>query len=91
MKINENSAVSRKETEEESSFLDSEFEDIFVDCEMIPNDEFTSDEPKIRQELPYLKDPKMKVSFWTIIKDNLGKDLTRMSVPVYFNDPCNIL
>jgi len=41
--------------------------------------------------LPYFKDPKLKISIWTIIKDSIGKDITKMSVPVYFNDPTNIL
>jgi hypothetical protein len=29
-----------------------------------------------RFELPWLKDPKIKVSIWAIIKDSLGKDLS---------------
>jgi hypothetical protein len=41
--------------------------------------------------LPCLSDPKVKISIWTIIKDSIGKDLTKMSVPVYFNDPTNLL
>jgi hypothetical protein len=28
---------------------------------------------------------------WAILKDAIGKDLTKMSLPVYFNDPTNIL
>jgi hypothetical protein len=49
------------------------------------------DEPATRDVLPYFKDPKLKISIWTIIKDSMGKDITKMSVPVYFNDPTNIL
>ncbi len=49
------------------------------------------DDPPEREVLPYFKDPKLKISIWTIIKDSLGKDITKMSVPVYFNDPTNIL
>lgn len=48
-------------------------------------------DPPERDVLPYFKDPKKKVSFWTIIKDSIGQDLTKLSVPVYFNDPTNIL
>jgi hypothetical protein len=48
-------------------------------------------DPPSREMLPFFKDPKMKISVWTIIKDSMGKDLTKMSVPVYFNDPANIL
>ena len=33
----------------------------------------------------------MKISIWAIIKDSMGKDISKMSVPVYFNDPANIL
>jgi hypothetical protein len=47
--------------------------------------------PAERDTLPYYKDPKVKISVWTIIKDSIGKDITKMSVPVYFNDPTNIL
>ena len=49
------------------------------------------DEPEQREMLPYLSDPKVKISIWTIIKDSIGKDLSKMSVPVYFNDPTNLL
>lgn len=48
-------------------------------------------DPPTRAELPWFKDPKIKISVWTIIKDSIGKDISRMSVPVYFNDPTNIL
>ncbi len=48
-------------------------------------------DPPERFVLPYFKDPKLKISVWTILKDSIGKDITKMSVPVYFNDPMNIL
>jgi hypothetical protein len=50
------------------------------------------DEPLEREELPWLKDPNAKISLWAIIKDSIGKgDLSKMSVPVYFNDPTSLL
>ncbi len=49
------------------------------------------EEPLERSELPYLKDPATKVSMWTMFKDNIGKDLTKIQVPVYFNDPTSQL
>lgn len=50
------------------------------------------EEPFEREELPWLKDPNAKISFWTIIKDSIGKgDISKMSVPVYFNDPTSLL
>lgn len=48
-------------------------------------------DPTERDVLPYFKDPKMKISLWTILKDSIGKDISKISVPVYFNDPSNIL
>ncbi len=28
---------------------------------------------------------------WSILKDSLGKDLSKISVPVYFNQPLSVL
>ena len=50
-----------------------------------------TDEPLERDELPWLKDPNSRPSIWTILKDTVGKDFSRMSVPVYFNDPTSLL
>ena len=49
------------------------------------------DDPPTRDVLPYFKDPKVKISFWTLLKDSIGKDITKLSVPVYFNNPTNLL
>ena len=49
------------------------------------------DEPKERTELPWFKDPNVKVSIWAIIKDSIGKDISKLTVPVYFNDPTSLL
>lgn len=50
-----------------------------------------SNEPKQRTELPWFKDPSIKLSIWAIIKDSIGKDISKLTVPVYFNDPLNLL
>jgi hypothetical protein len=47
--------------------------------------------PEVRDTLPFFKDPKVKISIWTIIKDSIGKDLSKMTVPVYFNSPLSLL
>lgn len=49
------------------------------------------DEPLERDVLPWLKDPNAKISIWAILKDNIGKDISRISVPVVFNDPTSLL
>jgi hypothetical protein len=38
-----------------------------------------------------LKPPDQKVSVWKVIKDAVGKDLSRFCVPVYFNEPISML
>jgi len=41
--------------------------------------------------LPALKTPNTKIPIWKIIKDSIGKDLTKMPMPVYFNEPMSFL
>ena len=55
------------------------------------NQLLNDDEPAEREFLPWLKDPNAKVSIWAIIKDSIGKDISKISVPVYFNDPTSLL
>lgn len=50
-----------------------------------------NDEPLERIELPWFKDPSVKVSIWAIIKDSIGKDISKLTVPVYFNNPTSLL
>ena len=38
-----------------------------------------------------MKPPDQKVSVWKVIKDAVGKDLSRFCVPVYFNEPVSML
>jgi len=42
-------------------------------------------DPLEREELPFFKDPNIKISLWTILKESIGKDLSRIAVPVFFN------
>lgn len=46
---------------------------------------------KERTELPYLKPPGQKISVWKIIKDSIGKDLTKITMPVILNEPVSML
>jgi len=48
-------------------------------------------DPKERTQLPWFKDPNIKLGIWAILKDNLGKDMTKITLPVFFNDPLNIM
>ncbi|XP_021823894.1 oxysterol-binding protein-related protein 2A isoform X11 [Prunus avium] len=44
-----------------------------------------------RKELPTPVEKEKGVSLWSMIKDNVGKDLTRVCLPVYFNEPISSL
>ena len=47
-------------------------------------------EPLKRLNLPWEKDPTMKPSLWGIVKENIGKDLSRVTLPVTFNEPLSL-
>lgn len=64
------------------------------------NERAHTEEENCRSRYPYIErrkklpDPVEKekgVSLWSMIKDNVGKDLTRVCLPVYFNEPISSL
>jgi hypothetical protein len=44
-----------------------------------------------RDSLPAFKNPEEKIQVWKVIKDSIGKDLSKIAVPVYFNEPVGML
>lgn len=46
---------------------------------------------QLRTKLPLGKDDRPSVSLWAILKNNIGKDLTKISFPVSFNEPTSML
>ncbi|KAK7410947.1 hypothetical protein VNO78_02195 [Psophocarpus tetragonolobus] len=46
---------------------------------------------KRRKKLPDPVEKESSISLWSIIKDNIGKDLTKVCLPVYFNEPLSSL
>lgn len=44
-----------------------------------------------RNKLPDPVEKEKGVSLWSMIKDNIGKDLTKVCLPVYFNEPLSSL
>lgn len=46
---------------------------------------------KRRKKLPDPIEKEKGVSLWAMIKDNIGKDLTKICLPVYFNEPLSSL
>lgn len=47
--------------------------------------------PRRRDRLPKPQQAEKSVSLWSLIKDMVGKDLTRVCLPVYFNEPLSAL
>lgn len=47
--------------------------------------------PHRRVRLPTPLEPEKRVSLWSLIKEMVGKDLTRVCLPVYFNEPLSAL
>ena len=50
----------------------------------------TQEEPAERDKLPWFKDPSLKAGLWAILKDNIGKDLSKIALPVTFNEPISL-
>ncbi|EME30877.1 oxysterol-binding protein-like protein [Galdieria sulphuraria] len=44
-----------------------------------------------RTKLPQPKELMQKPSFWSVLKDSIGKDLSKISMPVTFNEPLSFL
>lgn len=63
------------------------------DTEVIDEVVKTSLEPyrHLRTELPIGKDDRPSVSLWAILKNNIGKDLSKITFPVSFNEPTSML
>ncbi|CAL9115797.1 unnamed protein product [Musa acuminata var. zebrina] len=85
----------------ESDFHRSEFDsddenDYGVDSVGASDSSMKSVEPNYpnvrrREKLPDPIEKEKGVSLWSMIKDNIGKDLTKVCLPVYFNEPLSSL
>ena len=45
----------------------------------------------LRNRLPINQDDRPSMSLWSVLKHNIGKDLTKISFPVSFNEPTSML
>lgn len=45
----------------------------------------------LRERLPIGSDNRPPVSLWAVLKGSIGKDLTKISFPVFFNEPTSML
>ncbi|KAE8730169.1 Oxysterol-binding protein-related protein 1C [Hibiscus syriacus] len=67
---------------------------LFSDCMCRPEKEIRTIQyayVKRRDNLPEPKEKEKPVGLWSIIKDNIGKDLSGVCLPVYFNEPLSSL
>ena len=46
---------------------------------------------KLRERLAIDKDDRPPMSLWAVLKNSIGKDLTKISFPVFFNEPTSML
>ncbi|EKV11346.1 Oxysterol binding protein (Osh1), putative [Penicillium digitatum PHI26] len=52
---------------------------------------FKGYEDPVRERLKMDADDRPKVSLWSILKSMIGKDMTKMTLPVSFNEPTSLL
>lgn len=45
----------------------------------------------LRTKLPIERDTRPPTSLWSVLKHSIGKDLTKISFPVFFNEPTSML
>jgi hypothetical protein len=45
----------------------------------------------VRRELALQSDNRPPTSLWSVLKHSIGKDLTKISFPVFFNEPTSML
>ena len=58
----------------------------------VSNNVIVTDCDQERISLPFLRDHRLKVStIWNIIKDMVGKDLTKFTLPIILNEPLSNL
>ena len=50
-----------------------------------------NEEMEVRTELPAFKDPNRKFSLWEILKNIIMLDLTKVTMPIYLNEPVSLL
>ena len=76
--------------EEEGEFYDAE-DNAHVTNHVAPVTNDNYHVAKRRTSLPVPMKDRSSVSVWQVVKDFIGKDLSKIAVPVYFNEPLSFL
>nr|XP_043627814.1 oxysterol-binding protein-related protein 2A isoform X2 [Erigeron canadensis] len=79
--------------DEETHFFDTKehFLDSINQSDVMDENNTNKLQVERRKKLPDPVEKEKGVSLWSMIKDNVGKDLTRVCLPVYFNEPISSL
>ncbi|PWY77142.1 hypothetical protein BO70DRAFT_372440 [Aspergillus heteromorphus CBS 117.55] len=77
------------EVNEENSQQESSKLRMLKRVEIAPS--FTGYEEPVRQRLKMDYDNRPRISLWGILKSMIGKDMTKMTLPVSFNEPTSLL
>ncbi|CAJ2664080.1 unnamed protein product [Trifolium pratense] len=85
----EKQEVEEVSEEDEISYYDTR--DYFTEPSFSCGSKGTLDQVSRRKKLPDPVEKEKGVSLWSMIKDNVGKDLTRVCLPVFFNEPISSL
>ncbi|XP_017696973.1 oxysterol-binding protein-related protein 1C-like isoform X3 [Phoenix dactylifera] len=91
------SSFKSSESEFHKSEIDSDDEEFYGVGQVDGNDasmkSVGTSNPYVRRrkKLPEPVEKEKGVSLWSMIKDNIGKDLTKVCLPVYFNEPLSSL
>lgn len=82
----------KKDVEEPISEGEDEFQDAKSHVTEI-FEEIKHEELQIpyRNKLPVIRNSSQKYNIWKVLKDTIGKDMSKMAVPVYFNEPLSFL
>ena len=91
------------DTDEEDEFFDAiesnTLPNLVITQSLIqpsPSQQFLSREVyaaylKLRDHLAISSDDRPPMSLWAVLKNSIGKDLTKISFPVFFNEPTSML
>ncbi|KAK7414007.1 hypothetical protein QQX98_007118 [Neonectria punicea] len=71
--------------------LKTKTQDIVVSGGIDISSSFQGYENGIRHRLKMDADDRPKISLWSILKSMIGKDMTKMTLPVSFNEPTSLL
>ncbi|RKP20515.1 hypothetical protein ROZALSC1DRAFT_27992, partial [Rozella allomycis CSF55] len=83
--------IENENLEDEDLFFDAD-EEISVEVkEDFIKDSIVGYPDQFRNSFPETEKKSSSVSLWSILKNAIGKDLTRMAIPVNFNEPLSML